>query len=537
MSYQDWQRRQWGLWEPSEDGEQKRRRSVSPGKRTLTMSLPPRPSGVLSPVQAPVQQKADPAAVLQHKERTGLIDQWMEVVARPDLSSAPVPMHGDGAESGIPMGESGEENAMVDTSPLEGDEIADDARGELEEPGAEPSSSRSPSIQGASMIQRHPDEIHAAAQQGVAGSGAKLPYQAEIQRSFGAQHDLSPVRSHIGGSAAAANEAMGSLAYTRGEHMAFPASPDLRLVAHEAAHVIQQRHGVALGHGVGTPGDAYEQAADTIAERVVAGQSAAVLLPASSGHAGQSDVVQHAIPAAVIWGGKAIAATTFDAFIDFAIAAILGLPAPGALDHVGNFLVNLVPFLGEAKKAKKIAKLLRMVGKIVAPIKKMKELKIPGANKLFDNLVREASKLKANIRSLDLDAAKQTFGRLLGYVREAQVATKLHGQGAAVEHLGKLVKAGGKPLTDIDVVTREGGQLVFTQVKSGNAAKLTKGSDSWIKFENQAQRTKEAADAIKASNGGVAPKVRYVVDDITPEAKAYLEDLGFIVESAGKFLK
>lgn len=156
---------------------------------------------------------------------------------------------------------------------------------------------------------------------------------------------------------------------------------------------------------------------------------------------------------------------------------------------------------------------------------------------MLENLVREAAKLKAEIKSLNLDAAKQTFGRLLGYVREAQVVTKLHGQGAAIEHLGKSIKAGGRQLTDIDIVTREGGQLVFTQVKAGNAAMITKDSDSWIKFENQAQRTKDAADALKATSGGVAPRVRYVVDDITPEAKAHLECLGFVVESAGKFLQ
>jgi hypothetical protein len=49
-------------------------------------------------------------------------------------------------------------------------------------------------------------------------------------------------------------------------------------VAHEAAHVIQQRGGVQLKGGVGAVGDAHEQHADAVADRVVAGQSAEALL-------------------------------------------------------------------------------------------------------------------------------------------------------------------------------------------------------------------------------------------------------------------
>jgi len=49
-------------------------------------------------------------------------------------------------------------------------------------------------------------------------------------------------------------------------------------VAHEAAHVIQQRGGVQLKGGVGEAGDAYERQADEVADRVVQGESAEELL-------------------------------------------------------------------------------------------------------------------------------------------------------------------------------------------------------------------------------------------------------------------
>jgi hypothetical protein len=48
--------------------------------------------------------------------------------------------------------------------------------------------------------------------------------------------------------------------------------------AEEAAHVVQQASGVRLKDGVGEAGDAYEQHADAVADRVVRGESAAELL-------------------------------------------------------------------------------------------------------------------------------------------------------------------------------------------------------------------------------------------------------------------
>jgi hypothetical protein len=78
---------------------------------------------------------------------------------------------------------------------------------------------------------------------------------------------------------------MGAHAYATGNDVAFAdPSPSLFLVAHEAAHVVQQRAGVHLKGSVGQAGDSYEQNADAVAERVVRGESAVDLLgPAASG--------------------------------------------------------------------------------------------------------------------------------------------------------------------------------------------------------------------------------------------------------------
>ncbi len=128
--------------------------------------------------------------------------------------------------------------------------------------------------------------VVAEAARGVAGFGAPLPYLAEIQRAFG-HHDVSAVRAHLDVAAVRAAEALGAVAYAHGDHVAFADAPSLHLAAHEAAHVIQQRHGASSGP-LSHAGDRSEAEADRVADLVVAGQSAEEILDghAPSGPAG-----------------------------------------------------------------------------------------------------------------------------------------------------------------------------------------------------------------------------------------------------------
>ena len=135
-------------------------------------------------------------------------------------------------------------------------------------------------------------DVHAAASQGIAGSGGPLPHGATIQSLVG-RHDISNVQAHTGGAAAAACDAMGAQAYATGSHVAFRGSPDLHTAAHEAAHTVQQRGGVQLAGGVGRAGDRYEHHADAVADAVVAGRSAEGLLDQMAGGGGDSGAVQH----------------------------------------------------------------------------------------------------------------------------------------------------------------------------------------------------------------------------------------------------
>ncbi|MEO1268252.1 MAG: DUF4157 domain-containing protein [Myxococcota bacterium] len=119
-------------------------------------------------------------------------------------------------------------------------------------------------------------DVHAVAQSGVQGSGGALPFLDTIQMSFG-RHDVSNVQFYSGGVAVNAARELGAHGYTVHNKVVAPAN-DLHTVAHEAAHVIQQRAGVQLKGGVGEIGDRYERHADDVANLVVRGQSAEQLL-------------------------------------------------------------------------------------------------------------------------------------------------------------------------------------------------------------------------------------------------------------------
>lgn len=130
------------------------------------------------------------------------------------------------------------------------------------------------------------DQVHAAAARGISTPTTSLPHADAIQASFGPTHDVSQIQAHVGGAATEACQGMGASAFATGSHVAFASTPDLHTAAHEAAHVVQQARGVNLYGGVGTEGDPYEQHADAVADRVVAGRSAEDLLDGHPGGGG-----------------------------------------------------------------------------------------------------------------------------------------------------------------------------------------------------------------------------------------------------------
>lgn len=120
------------------------------------------------------------------------------------------------------------------------------------------------------------------AKQGLQDGGQRVPFERQIQASFG-HYDVSKISAHLGKSAARSSRALGAEAYATGGHIVFGSAPSMRTAAHEAAHAIQQQQGVKLPEGVSAPDDHYEKQADAIAERVVRGESSQSLLDQNRG--------------------------------------------------------------------------------------------------------------------------------------------------------------------------------------------------------------------------------------------------------------
>jgi hypothetical protein len=111
------------------------------------------------------------------------------------------------------------------------------------------------------------------------GGGSPLPVstRSAMEASFG--RNFGGVRVHAGPRAESLASGIGARAFTSGHDIYFgrgqyePASPSGQgLIAHELAHVVQQRSGRSPAAGIDTPGDAYEREADAAAEAVLSGR-------------------------------------------------------------------------------------------------------------------------------------------------------------------------------------------------------------------------------------------------------------------------
>lgn len=126
------------------------------------------------------------------------------------------------------------------------------------------------------------------ARSGLSGSPAAMPHADALQRSFGAALDVSTVRAFVGGAAATAARGLGASGYSLSGAVAFPSPPDLRLAAHEVAHVAQQQRGVVARGGDPT----LERHADEVADRVAAGRPAEDLFVARPVNVAAPPIVQ-----------------------------------------------------------------------------------------------------------------------------------------------------------------------------------------------------------------------------------------------------
>jgi hypothetical protein len=131
------------------------------------------------------------------------------------------------------------------------------------------------------------DEVAATIAGGASGPGQALPNLPAVQGLFG-RHDVSSIRAHTGAAAVEATKTLGGGAYASQGSIVLGRSTDLHTVAHEAAHVVQQRNGHAPAGGAGRAGDVFERHANAVADEVVAGRPAEQMLDRGPSGADQS---------------------------------------------------------------------------------------------------------------------------------------------------------------------------------------------------------------------------------------------------------
>ena len=110
----------------------------------------------------------------------------------------------------------------------------------------------------------------------TSGTPSSLPHLARMEQAFG--QSFAGVRAHVGTPEARSGlRGLGARAAAFGQSVAFAeTSPDQHVVAHELAHVVQQRRGAqcvqSKAAGVSASGEHAELAADRAADAVVRGE-------------------------------------------------------------------------------------------------------------------------------------------------------------------------------------------------------------------------------------------------------------------------
>jgi hypothetical protein len=136
-------------------------------------------------------------------------------------------------------------------------------------------------LQPRASSERPPETVPASVRETVDAPGQPLdnPTRTFMEPRFG--QDFSNVRVHTNDDAARSARDVNALAYTAGQNIAFASgqyapstSRGQRLIAHELAHVVQQRHAPAPDKdSISRPGDRDEIAADRTSAAALAGRT------------------------------------------------------------------------------------------------------------------------------------------------------------------------------------------------------------------------------------------------------------------------
>ena len=111
--------------------------------------------------------------------------------------------------------------------------------------------------------------------QTITSTGAPLPVAVKNPLTHSFSIDLTPIRVHTDARAQLTVKSFNTRAFAYGHHIFLgpgESPSDLRLMAHEVAHVVQQSRGAVLQHFTTTGGDAHEQEAERASAAAVRGE-------------------------------------------------------------------------------------------------------------------------------------------------------------------------------------------------------------------------------------------------------------------------
>jgi hypothetical protein len=394
----------------------------------------------------------------------------------------------------------------------------------------------------------------------ASGATGPLPQLEQVQAAFG-HHDLSGVRARSDAAAQASSDAIDARAYTAGSNIVFGTpSPDLHLIAHEAAHVVQQQAGVQLKGNVGEVGDRYEQHADAVADLVVQGKSAQSLLdtmaggspssspaPAPTGPIQRKESTQH-LNAKKLRAGQQVAglatgihksvtdglAAELAALVTREQSAALGTKAKAAAEGVlaggtdaeKDAKSEVDKFLSGAVAEQIKSKTTTVASTITNPLKGEVEAAARAAigaaqpGKVFNtktaDLVSKA-KTAANAKAAEKTAERLTTGkadvRKPAFLADLTTDVETSGRGRAGVELGKRNNLPGAVLSLIDAPVTSAVASVHAAVQSyleehigANGTKLIghKDANAFRKRMKTSAREQAYTDIDKIG-GGLAP--------------------------------
>lgn len=131
------------------------------------------------------------------------------------------------------------------------------------------------------------------------------------------------------------------------------------------------------------------------------------------------ETIAPAVAAGLWWAAKVGAQTTVDTAIDMAIAAVLGVPPPGAGSAIMNTLTNAIPGIGSwrtARKLDKLSKAIRGVRRNMAAIARM-----PGGQRILTRFNRASREMRDALSSGNLRRAQTKLNEMLQAIQDAHV--------------------------------------------------------------------------------------------------------------------